>query len=109
MRFIVGAQLPPALARRLVGRGLQAEHVADVNLAGASDAAIWDYAKSNSAVIITKDGDFAQRKSFGAKDPKVIWVRFPNARGRQIIAWFDQAVPMILSELAWGEDLIGLV
>jgi predicted nuclease of predicted toxin-antitoxin system len=28
---------------------------------GASDAAIWDHALATSAVIVTKDEDFAQR------------------------------------------------
>ncbi|EQD33994.1 hypothetical protein B2A_12866, partial [mine drainage metagenome] len=41
MRFLVDAQLPPALARLLEDRGHQAEHVLDCGLERASDAAIW--------------------------------------------------------------------
>jgi predicted nuclease of predicted toxin-antitoxin system len=37
MRFIVDAQLPPALARWLVRQGHEAEHVADRLLATAPD------------------------------------------------------------------------
>jgi predicted nuclease of predicted toxin-antitoxin system len=40
MRFIVDAQLPPALARWLANKGHEAEHVADRQMATASDAAI---------------------------------------------------------------------
>ena len=40
MRFLVDAQLPPALARWLAGRGHTAEHVADLMMAGASDRMI---------------------------------------------------------------------
>ena len=46
MRFVVDAQLPPALARRLEALGHTAEHVADRGMAAASDNAIRDYAAS---------------------------------------------------------------
>ncbi len=59
MRFLVDAQLPPALAGWLAGNGHQAEHVGAVGLQSASDAAIWDYALREGAAIITKDDDFA--------------------------------------------------
>ena len=55
MRFLVDAQLPPALARWLASQGHVAQHVADQNLESASDAAIWDFAVAASAVVITKD------------------------------------------------------
>jgi predicted nuclease of predicted toxin-antitoxin system len=38
MRFLVDAQLPPALARWLAGKGHEAEHVADRQMEAASDA-----------------------------------------------------------------------
>jgi predicted nuclease of predicted toxin-antitoxin system len=40
VRFLVDAQLPPALARALSERGYVAEHVADVGLLSATDAEI---------------------------------------------------------------------
>jgi predicted nuclease of predicted toxin-antitoxin system len=43
-------------------RGQEAEHVADKAMQAASDASIWDYALRESAAIVTKDEDFAQRK-----------------------------------------------
>ncbi len=61
MRFVVDAQLPPALARRLETLGHTAEHVADRGMASASDNVIRDYAASVGAVIVTKDEDFAIR------------------------------------------------
>lgn len=44
MRFLVDAQLPPALARYLTDAGHQAEHVYDIGMGAASDKAIWSYA-----------------------------------------------------------------
>jgi predicted nuclease of predicted toxin-antitoxin system len=55
MRFLVDAQLPPALARWLAERGHDAEHVFDQRLAAADGRVIWDYAVATDAVIVTKD------------------------------------------------------
>jgi len=59
VRFLVDAQLPPALARRIEALGHAAEHVADCGLATAPDPEIRAYAASTGATIITKDEDFA--------------------------------------------------
>jgi predicted nuclease of predicted toxin-antitoxin system len=55
LRFLVDAQLPPALARRIQALGHSAEHVFDYGLATASDEAIRGYAAKTNAVIVTKD------------------------------------------------------
>jgi predicted nuclease of predicted toxin-antitoxin system len=61
MRFLIDAQLPPALAGWLVANGHEAEHVGDRGMQTAPDTVIWDYALATSAVIVTKDEDFARR------------------------------------------------
>lgn len=63
MRFLIDAQLPPALARLLKAAGHQAEHVEDVGLRDAGDHRIWDYTVQQQAVLITKDEDFTARLS----------------------------------------------
>ncbi|MGD0763990.1 MAG: DUF5615 family PIN-like protein [Roseiarcus sp.] len=109
MRFLVDAQLPPALARRLAEHGHGAEHVADRRLAAASDAQIWDFALQRAAVIGAKDEDFAQRKALVENGPRLVWIRIPNARRREPLAWFDAASPDLLSALERGESLIELI
>lgn len=81
MRFIVDAQLPPALVRWLVAKGHEAEHVADRQMATAPDLAIWDFALQAPAIIITKDEDFARRKVLTDNGPIVLWIRLPNTPG----------------------------
>jgi predicted nuclease of predicted toxin-antitoxin system len=109
MRFLVDAQLPPALARWLVGRGFEAEHVADCEMQAASDAEIWDYAVRVGAVIITKDEDFAQRTVLNGVGPTIIWLRAPNMRKRLLLAWWEQLLPSVLLALERGETLIEVV
>lgn len=109
MRFLVDAQLPPALARLLAARGHDAEHVGDLGMQAASDAAIWNRALASSATVLTKDQDFAQRKMLGTHGPAVVWIRTPNTRRRDLLAWFDGALPSIVSALERGETLIEVV
>jgi predicted nuclease of predicted toxin-antitoxin system len=78
MRFLVDAQLSPALARWLAAQGHEAAHVGDLGMQAGSDAAIWDHALANSSAIITKDEDFAQRKVLTENGPVVVWIRLPN-------------------------------
>ncbi|SRR5579871_4332430 len=85
MRFIVDAQLPPALARWLASNGQEAEHVADRNMTSAPDKMIWDFALENSAVIVTKDEDFAQRYAMTGGGPPVVWIRLPNTRRQELL------------------------
>ena len=106
MRFLVDAQLPPALARWLGTQGHEAAHVGDLGLQAASDAAIWDHALATSSVIVTKDEDFAQRKALGEDGPRVVWIRLPNTRRRDLLVWFDAVLPDILAALARGDTLI---
>jgi predicted nuclease of predicted toxin-antitoxin system len=109
MKFIVDAQLPPALARWLVACGHDAEHVFDRQMAAASDAAIWDLALQASAVIITKDEDFAQRKVLADRGPAVVWIRLPNTRRRDLLARFESVLPALLSALERGETLVEVI
>jgi predicted nuclease of predicted toxin-antitoxin system len=57
--FLIDAQLPVALAAALRRAGCEASHVADFGLATATDGHIWEEAVARSAVLVTKDRDFA--------------------------------------------------
>jgi predicted nuclease of predicted toxin-antitoxin system len=72
----------------------------------ASDAAIWDHALASSFAIVTKDEDFAQRKVLAENGPVVVWIRLPNTRRRDLLAWFVTVLPEILAAMARGETLI---
>jgi predicted nuclease of predicted toxin-antitoxin system len=69
VRFLVDAQLPAVLARTLISAGHQAESVRESGLRDAEDQTIWDYALAKSAVIVTKDEDFAERSWRDASGP----------------------------------------
>ena len=109
MRFLVDAQLPPALARFLVEHGHEAEHVVDVGLLQAEDSAIWDYALRASAVIVTKDEDFATRITLDQRGPAIVWIRVGNATRRELLRRLEPLLSSIEATLNAGEKLVEIV
>ena len=107
-KFIVDAQLPPALARFLSSQGEDVTHVVDLDMMASSDSAIWDLAMSNNLVIITKDEDFQIRASVSSISPKIIWVRIGNASKKAILHFFEIKWTHIKKELNNGANLIEL-
>ena len=106
MRFLVDAQLPPALARWLTAQGHEATHVFDHDLAGADDRLIWERAADTGAVIVTKDEDFALRRTLEETGPAVVWLRLGNTRKGALLRWLEPLLPDILAALERGETLV---
>ena len=108
MRFLVDAQLPPALARLLRDHGHEAEHVTDVGPPDAPDHGIWLYALEHGAVIVTKDEDFADMVATGREAPTVVWVRIGNTRRAVLLAWFEPLIERVAEMVDSGDRLIEL-
>ena len=106
MRFLVDAQLPPALARWISSQGYVAGHVLDLATARTSDRGIWDYAFACSAVIVTKDQDIANRRAAELDGPPIVWLRCGNTRRNELNAWFERSFLVIIAALEHGETLI---
>jgi predicted nuclease of predicted toxin-antitoxin system len=53
-------------------------HVLQVGLERATDGPVWEYAKENGFVIVSKDADFHQRSFLYGHPPKVVWIRRGN-------------------------------
>lgn len=109
MRFIIDAQLPPRLAALLCEAGHDAEHVTDIDLGAADDTAIWSYAKKNSAVIISKDQDFAERAKSAKKAAQVVWIRLGNTTTKALWFALEPMLLDIIEALQKGEKLIEIV
>ena len=106
MRFLIDAQLPPALAAWLNENGYNAEHVRDVLLTDAADSIIWDRAVETGSVILTKDEDFPARSKRVTGGPVVVWLRIGNATNRNLLSWLEPRWPAIVQLLTEGDRLI---
>ena len=49
-----------------------------LGLGAAEDTLIWEHAKDNNFVVVTKDADFADLSVLRGFPPKVVWVRRGN-------------------------------
>jgi predicted nuclease of predicted toxin-antitoxin system len=106
MTFLVDAQLPPALARWLNGRGHAVEHVVDLSLERATDTAVWVYAAQTGAVVVTKDEDFATRRQLTSDGPPIVWIRFGNTTNPELLLRMEAHLPNVIAALGRGEMLI---
>ena len=108
MNFLVDAQLPPALARWIVGRGHQATHVFELGLQTADDPVVWERARKENAVIISKDQDFVDRWLLSERPVALVWIRKGNCSNRALLAWLELLWPDTLTRLEQGEQFIEL-
>ncbi len=53
-------------------------HIETIKMQGKTDTVIWNYAKQNSFIIVSKDNDFRQRAFVHGAPPKVIWLDVGN-------------------------------
>ena len=54
-------------------------HVRDVGLRAAEDSQIWDHARTQGLMIVSKDTDFRERSYVEGFPPKTIWLDVGNA------------------------------
>lgn len=104
MRFLIDAQLPPALAGWLRERGHEAEHVAEVGMLAAADAEIAGFAERGGAVLATKDEDFLALRL--PNRFALLWLRCGNATNRALFAWLEPRWAEIERLLTAGERVV---
>jgi predicted nuclease of predicted toxin-antitoxin system len=111
VKFLVDAQLPPALAAWLREAGHEAAHVEDVGLREADDGPIWEHASRTAAAILTKDEDFAARaaRATKAEPPVIVWLRVGNTINPVLRAWFELRLPGIVELVKQGHRLVEVV
>jgi predicted nuclease of predicted toxin-antitoxin system len=109
LRFLVDAQLPPALAEALCRSGHEAEHVADLGMTTALDGRIWEEAIARSAALVTKDRDFAVLRAASGEGPAILWIRIGNVSNQVLIARLLQALPALERAIERGETIIEFV
>ena len=62
MKLLFDANLSPTLVAHLRTHYPGSLHVRDIGLGVGSDAQIWEHAKAEAFVIVSKDTDFRERR-----------------------------------------------
>ena len=78
MKLLFDQNLSPKLVTRLGDTFPDSTHVQNVELDTVDDGELWDYARDNDYVIVSKDTDFSDRSTIHGHPPKVIWIRRGN-------------------------------
>jgi len=73
----------------------------------ASDSAIWQHARDNELVIVTKDADFSHRIMLAKPPPWVVHLRFGNMRKNDYVTRLAQLWPQV-EMLLPGHKLINV-
>lgn len=104
MKFLVDAQLPPALCRWLRDAGHEAVHVSEIGLLAASDVEIAALAEADEAVLISKDEDFATLRL--PDRFALLWLRCGNTTNVALAAWLEPRWERVEALLEQGERFI---
>lgn len=78
MKLLLDQHLSHKLVARLADIYPGSEHVRNIGYQSASDSEIWNCAKKNDFVIVTKDEDFHVRSLLDGSPPKILWIRSGN-------------------------------
>ena len=78
MKLLFDENLSPKLVRLLADLFPDSVHVREAGLKAADDPVVWEYAKNNGLLIVSKDSDMHQRSFVFGYPPKVVWVRLGN-------------------------------
>ena len=107
MTIWVDAQLSPALAGWITDAlGIPAVALRDLGLRDAEDPEIFEAAKAQQAIVMTKDSDFVDLVNRLSSPPQIIWLtcgNTSNARLREILL---KTLPRALELLKSGEALV---
>lgn len=85
MKLLIDENLSDRIIHKIVDLYPSSEHVKTLGLINTDDAVIWEYAKTNGFVIVSKDADFHQRSLLYGHPLKFIYLQIGNCPTSQII------------------------
>lgn len=107
MKIWVDAQLPPTLANWLTNTfNLEASALRDLTLRDAQDIEIFEAARAENAVIITKDSDFIDLVCRLGTPPQILWLTCGNVTNRNLRQLLTVTLPDALEQLRQGEMIV---
>jgi predicted nuclease of predicted toxin-antitoxin system len=78
VKLLFDENLSHKLSNRLADIFPNSVHVRDVGMKAMDDPLVWDYAKDNDFMIVSKDVDMHDLSLLYGNPPKVVWLRLGN-------------------------------
>ena len=85
MRLLLDQNLSRRMLIQLLSDYPDSSQVALSGMDKSPDTEIWDYARKNDFIIVTKDSDFQELSILRGDPPKVIWLKCANKPKQYII------------------------
>lgn len=86
MKLLFDENLSRRLLPQLAGAYPQSSHVPLVGVERASDLKVWECARANDYVIVTKDDDFSALSALRGHPPRVIKLTLGNSDNDRVLA-----------------------
>lgn len=85
MKLLLDKNLSDRIVYRIIDLYPSSEHVKTLALTNTEDGIIWEYAKANDFVIVSKDSDFHQRSLLYSHPPKFVYIQAGNCPTSKIV------------------------
>ena len=103
IRILLDQGIPRSSVVILRANGFDVEHVADIDMSTADDAAIIDHARREHRGIVTLDADFHALLAIrGASSPSVLRIRKEGLRGPELAQFVQEIFKRIGAEWVRG-------
>jgi predicted nuclease of predicted toxin-antitoxin system len=85
VKLLLDENLSDRIVNKIIDLYPNSDHVKTLALTNTDDGIIWEYAKANDFVIVSKDSDFHQRSLLYGHPPKFIYLRIGNSPTSKIV------------------------
>ena len=107
MTIWIDAQMSPAIAAWISSSfAVNAVAIRDLGLRDAEDKEIFQAARQENAIVMTKDNDFVLLLDRLGAPPQVIWVTCGNTSNARLKEILTNTLPKALELLKSGEELV---
>jgi predicted nuclease of predicted toxin-antitoxin system len=107
MKLLFDENLSPKLPIYLEDFFPNSLHVRDVGMKAMSDPVVWNYAKDNDLMIVSKDADMHDLSLVFGNPPKVIWLRLGNCSTSQVESLLRQNFELV--KLFYADESLSLL
>jgi len=98
MKLLLDNNLSHRLCQPL-SKIIETWHVKDLNFQKSPDVAIWEYARQNNFVIVSKDEDFNALVHLYGVPPYVVWIKTGNASTSTICQILENNIEEVLNSI----------
>ena len=85
MKLLLDENLSDRIVYKIIDLYPGSEHVKTLALTNTDDGIIWEYAKANNFMVVSKDSDFHQRSLLYGHPPKFVYLRIGNSPTSKIV------------------------